>query len=305
MKIDFAGMMRGVKLGLRKHSPEILVVTGIGGTVTAAVMACRATRKLEPVLVQHRKNAEAARGADGDEQTRKKEMARVYAKTGVELTKLYGPSVAVGVLSATGILAGANILRKRNVALAAAYTAADASFRQYRNRVTDRYGEQAEKELYLGVHQEKLEMTETDENGKKKKVKRSMPVLDDPMPSDYARYFAYGEARGAEPNSDYNLFFLKGQQELANHMLLANGFLFLNDVYDMLGIERSVAGQAVGWVYDKNTQDHGDNYVDFDIQEVYRKKSDEPGDYEKVLLLNFNVDGPILNHAQNKGLMTE
>ena len=124
------------------------------------------------------------------------------------------------------------------------------------------------------------------------------------MPSDYARYFCYGEARAAEPNADYNLFFLKAQQELANHMLIANGFLFLNDVYDMLGIDRSIAGQTVGWVYDKNMQDHGDNYVDFGIQEVYRKKSDEPGDYEKVFLLDFNVDGSILDHSLDKGLIT-
>ena len=73
----------------------------------------------------------------------------------------------------------------------------------------------------------------------------------------------------------------------------------------MLGIERSIAGQCVGWVYDKNREDHGDNYVDFGIQEVYRKRSAEPGDYEKVYLLDFNVDGPIIDHAQEKQLITD
>ena len=111
------------------------------------------------------------------------------------------------------------------------------------------------------------------------------------------------EAKGAEANEDYNRFFLRAQEEMANHMLRARGVLFLNEVYDMLGIDRSIAGQAVGWVYDRDSED-GDNYVDFGVQEVYRKKSDAPGDYEKVFLLDFNVDGAILGHSVDKGLLT-
>lgn len=308
MKIDIKNMTNKSKLALKQHSPEILVVTGIVGVVTSAVMACKATRKLDPVLNTHRQNAEAVHEkykAEPNEHAQKQELTKVYAKTGVEFVKLYGPSVTLGTLSIAGILAGNNILRKRNLALAAAYATIDTSFRQYRGRVVERFGEQADKELRLSAHQEKIEVVETDENGKEKKTKQNVTVVDNPMPSDYARYFAYGEARAAEPNADYNAFFLRAQQELANHMLISNGFLFLNDVYDMLGIDRSIPGQAVGWVYDKNAENRGDNYVDFGIQEVYRKKSEEPGDYEKVFLLDFNVDGTILNHAQSKGLITQ
>ena len=308
MKFDIKTATNKSKLAAMKHSPEILVVSGIVGVVTSTVMACKATRKIDPVLEDHRKNTEAVHKKyenAKDEHAEKRELTKVYVKTGVDFVKLYAPSVTVGILSITGILASNNILRKRNVALAAAYTAIDTSFQQYRSRVVERFGEEVDKELRIGAHQEKIEVVETDENGKEKKVKKSVTVVDSSMPSDYARYFGYGEARAAEPNADYNAFFLKAQQELANHMLRANGFLFLNDVYDMLGIDRSIAGQAVGWVYDKNTDDHGDNYVDFGIQEVFRKKSDQPGDYEKVFLLDFNVDGAILDHAQNKGLITE
>lgn len=307
MKFDLKNLANKSTLAVKKHSPEILVFTGIAGVITSAVMACKATRKLDPVLETHKENAEAVHKkykAKPDEHAEKQELTKVYVKTGVEFVKLYGPSVTLGALSITGILASNNILRKRNLALAAAYTAIDTSFKQYRGRVVDRYGEQVDKELRIGAHQEKLEVIETDENGKEKKVKKNVTVVDNPMPSDYARYFCYGEARAAEPNNDYNAFFLKAQQNLANQMLMSNGFLFLNDVYDMLGIERSIAGQMVGWVYDKHDGDHGDNYVDFGIQEVYRKKSDEPGDYEKVFLLDFNVDGSILDHSLDKGLIT-
>lgn len=305
MKFDIKTAANKSKLAVMQYSPEILVVTGIVGVVASAVMACKATRKLDPVLEAHKKNAEEVHRKFTDEKLEKRELTKVYMKTGVSFVKLYGPSVTVGMLSITGILASNNILRKRNVALAAAYTAIDTSFRQYRGRVVERFGEEVDKELRIGAHQEKIDVIEKDENGKEKKVKKTVTVTDTNLPSDYARYFCYGEAKAAEPNADYNQFFLKAQQELANHMLRANGFLFLNDVYDMLGIDRSVAGQMVGWVYDKNADDHGDNYVDFGIQEVFRKKSDRPGDYEKVFLLDFNVDGAILTHSVDKGLITE
>lgn len=308
MKFDIMNTLNKGKLSVKRHSPEILIVTGVIGVVTSAVMACKATRKLDPVLEAHKQNVEAVHKKytnDTEEKTEKRELTRVYAKTAMDFVKLYGPSMTLGALSITGILASNDILRKRNVALAAAYATVDASFKQYRGRVIERFGEQVDKELRIGAHQEKIEMIETDENGKEKKVKKEVTVVDNPMPSDYARYFAYGEARAAEPNEDYNLFFLKAQQELANHMLRANGFLFLNEVYEMLGIDKSIAGQAVGWVYDKNTDEHGDNYVDFGIQEVYRKRSDKQDDYEKVFLLDFNVDGGILTHAQDKGLITD
>ena len=307
MKIDVKALANKGKLSAKQHSPEILVVTGIFGVVTSAVMACKATRKLDPVLEAHQQNAEAVhkKYATGkDEHAEKRELTHVYLKTGLGIVKLYGPSVTIGSLSIISILTGNNILRKRNMALAAAYATIDASYKQYRGRVIEKFGEEIDKELRFGSHQEKIEVVETDENGKEKKVKKEVTVMGSEL-SDYARYFCVGEAKAAEPNADYNAFFLKAQEELANHMLRANGFLFLNDVYDMLGIDKSIAGQAVGWVYDKNADDHGDNYVDFGIQEVYRKRSDRPGDYEKVFLLDFNVDGSILDHAQNKGLITD
>ncbi|MBQ8707855.1 MAG: hypothetical protein IJ523_07200 [Succinivibrionaceae bacterium] len=307
MKIDVKNLANKGKLTMKQHSPEILVVTGIVGVVVSAVMACKATRKLDPVLEAHKQSAEAVHkkyAAGKDDHAEKRELTGVYLKTGVGIVKLYGPSVTIGALSIAGILTGNNILRKRNMALAAAYATIDASYKQYRGRVIEKFGEEVDKELRFGSHQEKIEVVETDENGKEKKVKKDITVMGSGL-SDYARYFCVGEAKAAEPNSDYNAFFLKAQEELANHMLRANCFLFLNDVYDMLGIDKSIAGQAVGWVYDKNADDHGDNYVDFGIQEVYRKRSDNPEDYEKVFLLDFNVDGNILDHAQNKGLITD
>ena len=110
--------------------------------------------------------------------------------------------------------------------------------------------------------------------------------------SDYARFFDVGNPNW-EKDSEYNLMFLKRQQAYANDKLKANGYLFLNEVYDMLGIPKSKAGQVVGWIYDPENGS-GDNYVDFGIYNVNREAArDFVNGYERTILLDFNVDGNI------------
>jgi hypothetical protein len=289
---------------LKKHSPEILVVSGVIGVVTSAVLACKATLKLNEVLTRAKDKVEDIHWTTengGDPQEAKKELTAVYARTGLELVGLYLPSVGLGALSIAGILTSNNILCKRNAALAAAYTAIEGSFQGYRARLIERFGEEVDKELRYNVHQEKLEGTEVDENGKTKKVKKTVQVTDIDETSDYARYYDHRTSQAWEESSDYNRMFLKAQQNLANNLLIAHGYLFLNDVYEMLGIQRSIPGQVVGWVYDK-AQDCGENYVDFGITETYRK--DESGELMPTILLDFNVDGNIWERAAQKKLVT-
>lgn len=299
---------------LKKHSPEILVVSGVIGVVASTIMACKATMNVCSILEQHKQSLENIHQkyqnlhSEEQEKTEKdeqKELVATYVRTGLDFTRLYTPSVVIGVFSIAGILTSNNILRKRNLALAAAYTVVDKRFKDYSRRVAERFGEETERELRCGIHAGTIEESVIDENGEEQKNKKDALIIEDDGPSDFARFFAYGEAKAAEPNADYNEFFLKAQQEVANQKLKAYGFLFLNDVYDMLGIERSIPGQVVGWVYDKNSEDRGDNYVDFGITEVARKRDDDPNSFETVFFLDFNVDGMILDRAFNKGLITK
>lgn len=109
--------------------------------------------------------------------------------------------------------------------------------------------------------------------------------------SDFAKYFNK-DCAGWSDNAEKNLFFLKRQQDFANELLEANGYLFLNEVYDMLGIPRSKAGQVVGWVYDKNVIAK----VDFGIYTINREENQQfVNGLEKNVLLDFNVDGNILD----------
>lgn len=286
----------------KKHSPEILVITGIVGTVASAVMACKATAKVNGIMEEHKEQmnkihevAETTNKDEYSEEDLKKDTTIVCVQTGVKYAKLYGPSVALGVLSITSILAGHNITRKRNVALAAAYTAVDKSFKEYRGRVVERFGKDLDRELRYNIKAKEFTDTVKDEKtGKEKVTKNIVNVADPNLYSEYARIYDDG-CNGWTKDPELNLAFLKKQQNYANDRLKARGYLFLNEVYDILGIPRTKAGQVVGWIYD---EEHpiGDNFVDFGIFNAdIEKTRDFVNGYERSIILDFNVDGPILD----------
>lgn len=289
------GVTSKAVMKLKKHSPEILVVAGIAGTVVSAVLACKATTKVAEILDETKGTLDtihegmetgAINGQEYTTEDGKKDTVVVYAQTGMKLAKLYGPAIILGTLSITSILASNNILRKRNVALGAAYAAIDKGFKEYRGRVIERFGEQVDTELKYGIKAKKFEEIEVDpETGKEKKVKKTVMVADPNLQSDYAVYFD-SKSRNYETNPDYNRMFLKAQQAFANDKLQTRGHLFLNEVLDDLDLPRTPAGQIVGW-----TKDGPDGYVNFRIVEVERETED--GRHEPALLLDFNVEGNI------------
>ena len=289
-------------LKIRKHSPEILMAAGVVGVVTSGVMACKATLKAESILEEAKQKINAIEAvkedhADDTEYTEKdykKAVAMTYTATGVELVKLYGPAIVLAGAS-IGCLVGSNrILNKRNVALTAAYSAVSNSFKDYRDRVIDRFGKELDRELKYGLKAKEIEETIVDEDGKEKTVKSTIQVVDPNMRSQYARFFDDG-CKGWEKDAEFNLMFLRQTQEAANKKLKRQGYLFLNDVYGMLGIPKTQAGQIVGWIYDED-HPNGDNFIDFGMYDVHNEKArDFVNGYERSILLDFNVDGPIYN----------
>ena len=289
---------------IKKHSPEILLVTGITGVVTSAVMACKATTKVDAIIEESKKSIDTIHegmtagnicDVEYTEEDGKKDLAIVYIQTGVKFAKLYGPSVLLGLTSIGCILASNNIIHKRNVALSAAYTAIDRSFKGYRSRVIERFGENMDRELRYNIKTQEVKETVVDEEtGKKKTVKSTVSVVDPNTYSDYARFFDEYCA-GWTKDAEYNLMFLRQQQNYANELLKSRGHLFLNEVYDMLGIDRTKAGNIVGWIYDEK-HPIGDNFVDFGIYVLDNEKArDFVNGRERSILLDFNVDGDILS----------
>lgn len=291
-------------LKLKKHSPEILVVGGVVGLVASGVMACKATTKLSAILDDSKEQIElfdkvAANPEMVNEEytveDAEKDKKIVRVQTAVKVAKLYAPSIAVGVVSIGAIFASNNIMRKRNVALGAAYATVDRAFKDYRNRVVDRFGEELDKELRYNLKTKEVKETVEDENGKKKTVKRNIKYMDSPMPSEFAVIYDDGCAGWTKDPED-NKFFLIQQQRYANERLKRRGYLSLNEVYELLGFPSTKAGQVVGWLYDcKDPNYKGDNFVDFGLYNVdCEPNRDFVNGYERNIILDFNV-APIID----------
>lgn len=304
MKEKLMKTYKKVELKAIKHSPEILAGVGVVGVVGSLVMACKATTKLSDVLEESKEQLDKIKEVAADpayeekysQDDAKKDTTITYVQTAMKVTKLYAPSVILCASSLGCLLASNNILKKRNAALSAAYMTVDKSFKEYRKRVADRFGEEVEKEIRYNIKAE--EITKVDEDGNE--VTETIKVMDgtdDPNSySDYARFF--DESCAAWQNdAEYNLTFLKAQQQYANDLLKARGRLFLNEVYRMLGIDETKAGQVVGWVYNPDNPT-GDNFVDFGIYNMKRERVRAfVNGYEPNILLDFNVDGVIWNLA--------
>ena len=291
----------------KKHSPEILVVTGVIGVVTSTVMACKATTKVNDIVTESKEtinkiHACVGKGlhtSDGEEYTQEvanKDLAIVYTQTAWKFVKLYGPSVLIGAAS-IGCMIGSNrILRKRNVALAAALTTVAKSFKDYRGRVIDRFGKDLDRELRFGIKAKEIKEKVIDENGNETTVTKTVEVVDpNTAHSLYSIVFCEGNT-GWTKNAELNKAFLIQQQNWANDKLRLRGYLTLNEVYEMVGAPTTAYGQIAGWVYTEDSS-VGDNFVDFGIFDVTNEKAcDFVNGRERSIILDFNCIGNILEY---------
>lgn len=291
-------------LVLKKYSPEILTAAGVIGTVGSTVLACKATLKVEDILDEAKKKSNLINAVhDGEIEVDAEYTDKDYSKdlivnrtqTAVKLIKLYGPAISLGALSIAAILGGQHILRKRNVAVMAAYKLCEESFNNYRSRVKEELGEEKDRQFYYGMTEETVKDKVKSKDGKTKTVTKKVEKAPDHLYSQYARFFDEANINW-DKSPEQNMYFLKMVQNQMNDKLKARGHVFLNEVYDALGFDRSEAGQLVGWVWNKDNtaMEAGDGYIDFGIFDGnnYAKRAFVNGD-ERSVLLDFNIDGMI------------
>lgn len=281
-------------LHLKKNSPQIAFVGGVAAGLTSTVLACRATLKLSDVLGQAEELKEKAeflyQEGENEEYPPKayeKDLTVIKVKTILNVTKLYAPSAGLAMLS-VALLTGSHVtLNRRNASLTAAYASVDQAFEKYRAKVVEKLGAEADRDFRYDT--EVVTETVEGDDGKKKSVK-STRVDSTKTPSKYARFFDE-LCNDWKSNPEYNRAFLHCQQTYANDMLRARGHVFLNEVYDALGLPRSKEGAVVGWVLDGN----GDGFVDFGIFDDLTNPAvrDFVNGREYSILLDFNVDGVI------------
>lgn len=298
MKVNLNGVTRIVSkaaFAVKKASPELMLGVGVVGVVGAAVMACKATLKAKDIIEDTHNEIDEVQEDLLDrrvpEKYRRKEIFKIYIHHTSKMAAIYAPAAVVGGLSLALIIGSHCVLNRRYLGTTAAYKALEEAYRAYRKRVVEALGEEKEKEVYYGAkHENDIPVREVSTETGEAVITPTKGVIVNPdvVGSPYARFFDETSTEW-QKNSEFNRMFLTAQQNYANNLLKARGHLFLNEVYDMLGLPRSQAGAVVGWLLGA-----GDDFVDFGIYNAFNEKArDFVNGLERSILLDFNVDGVI------------
>jgi len=281
-------------LHVRSNSPAILFAVGVAGVVGTVVLACKATLKVEELLDEHQTLLEMTKSdrfeKEYTDEDRKKDQVLLHLKTAGKLVKLYAPALIVGVVSVSALTGSHIVLTRRNMAVTAAYAGLEKAFQQYRNRVIGEYGDNKDYKFKHGLGVKDVQAIEGDQV-----VLKQVVSFDPNQFSVYARFFDEQNQNWMKED-EYNFMFLRSVQNHMNDRLRAYGHVFLNDVYDALGIPRSRAGAVVGWVLG-----HGDAFVDFGIFDGTKERARAfvNGD-ERSIILDFNVAGLVYNLIEER-----
>jgi hypothetical protein len=207
----------------KKNAPTILTCLGAAGVIATSVLTAKATMKASKLL-------EEAEYKKGDELTTS-ETIKVAGPS-------YIPAVLVGVSTITCIF-GANVLNKRNqAALASAYALIDNSYRQYKNKVKELYGEETHNNIIDAIAKEECKDVHISAGGLVSNYIQEIDEDSDP------RLF-YDEYSGRYFESTIEKVLLAEYHLNRNYIL--RGFARLNEFYEFLGLEPTDYGEAVGW----------------------------------------------------------
>ena len=306
-----------IKAGMKvsKRSPEILMVAGGITFVATVVVACKQTLKCEDILDKHGRAMddilacqemaqEDPEKVEYSEQDAKKDKFIAYVHTVAGFAKVYAPAIGLGIVSITCFGCSFNIMKKRNLALTAAYTALDSAFKGYRKRVVDDLGEETDRYFRYGYQKVKKGLIAgKDKDGNDIAVKGenldTVPWDEEGKPGDGTLdgatfIFAPETSKYYFPDEVHNDSSISAERNCLQVDFDQKGFLFLNDVLRALGLKEVPYGQLVGW-----KKGLGDPYIDFRTKKVYRKASPDKNrnplglEYECIYEFDFNTCGII------------
>lgn len=200
---------------VKKNSSTILTVLGAAGVVGTAVMAVKATPKAMELI-------ELAEGEKGEELTK-------WEKVSIG-GPVFIPTVVTGAAT-MGCIFGANILNKRSqAALMGAYALLDTTHKEYKNKVKEMYGIDADRDVRAEMAKDNYE--EEDQDGYDDEYEDGKTLFYDEFSKRY-----YRVTKETQLRAEYEI----------NKMLSQSGGASLNDYYDLLEIDRQDYGEFMGW----------------------------------------------------------
>ncbi|MBO7450948.1 MAG: hypothetical protein J6U54_11345 [Clostridiales bacterium] len=291
------GLFRS-KMACKQHSSDILIGFGIAGVVTGVVVACKETLKLPEVLEEHNKLREKIVTEEEDPKKHRSDIYKLYMRTGLRLACLYIPAALIEAASITAIVKAHANDKKQIMGLTASLAATEQGFKEYRDRVIDRFGEEVDRQLLTGSRTEEVEEIVVDEKGKEKKVKKKVEVADpNATGSGYMKYFTRTNPYWSDDEDQVMWFFKRVQADLNDQLkaidcLGRDGYVTLNEAYERCGFAKEKKGMIVGWVNDPS-HPCSDGFIEITVTPV--KIPGENGKLQSAYAVDFNVDGNIFN----------
>lgn len=291
-----ASFLARTKVTLIHHMPKILIGAGVITGGASLVTAIRATLKAQPAIEEMKTDVadihlqlDDAQQNQADTTEIKRELTNVYLHFAKDMVKAYWPTVLLAGVSATCFITSHGVMASRNAALATAFAACEQEFNEYRNRVRDQIGVDAERSLYRNdtvIDEHEVVDSETGETHKTRTVECNIPMHSALFDNSSPNY---------ENNNDYNLMFIQIQEQFINDKLRTQGFIFENDCRKLLGVPQTEAGQRCGWIYDPNGPTHP---ISFGITDYNLPLSDQRNILDNGIYLEFNTQGDIMDKVR-------
>lgn len=297
----------GSSLFLKAHAPEIMVGTGVAGFAVTVVSACKATNKARDILEDKDaalcENDECLQEGTLTQEEYQENEKHIRRSTKWMLVKAYTPTATGLIVSVILVLGGYRMINGRLVKTAAAYKILEDGFGRYRENVRDEFGEETDWRMLNGVRPERLEAANAEREANReieadrKRKKKNHDKRRDSYQEVYSQVFdQYSDRWRRSWTPDQVWEYLRQKQREANDMLRIRKHIFLNEVYDLLGLDRTEAGAVVGWILTKNNPD---TYVDFGLDSMPEERRREflsaDRNEDIWVRLHFNPDGLIYN----------
>ena len=309
--MDILKMVKGaantVWFEAKKRSPEILLGLGTAGIIGTIFLSNKETSAAKEVIERHKEGREEIITASQyPEEYSHQDMIRdkfnLYKNTGVDLLKVYWPSITLGVASFGCIFASYGIMKGRNAAILAAYNAVNKAYDSYRERVRTEIGDEAEEDIHYGRRTEKIETVKKKDDGKEVKSKEKIKVFTDANGhSIYSVFFDESSTRWQKDPILNKDAIIEIERDLTDK-LRGRGWLSISEAYDALGFDIDASDprlpemQLLGWRSEKYG---GKGRVDFGIMDGYRQENvDFVNGRSRYILLDMNIDGYIYDNTR-------
>lgn len=243
-------------LYLKNHSATVLTCVGAVGVVVTSVLTAKATIKATEIVNE----AECERKRN----LSKSEIVKLTATT-------YIPPVLVGA-STIACIFGANVFnRNQQAALMSAYALVDNSFKEYKNKLKELYGEETHNSIINSIMVEKAEEVYPYAQG----FASSSSLIPDGYSGKVKLFYEPLSKRFFEStmeqvmNAEYHF----------NRNFVLRGLAILNELYEFLGLEATDYGEIMGWAIEDELY-----WIDFD----HHKSQLKDGTEFYILKTEFN-----------------